>query len=199
MDKKIQLEFLYKSLEDAQGTIRFTDSKAGALIVASGVLSVYQVPLGQAILVHAKLPITTYAICTLIVSAISIFSLLLSLLIAFKSINPMSSPEKRILKENLTTNIPFYLNDIVPSQSFLDCLCERKTSHLNQSAKTLFEKLKKDTISEDLLKSLIIEVCKVSYIREKKIFRVYSAFRLFALGLVLLIISSWMSHSIQWI
>ncbi|SHH16115.1 hypothetical protein [Desulfosporosinus lacus] len=199
MDKKTQLEYLYKSLEDVQGTIRFTDSKAGALIAASGVLSVYQVPLGQAILVHFKLPITIYAICTLVVSTISIFSFISSLLIAFKSINPMTSPEKHILKDNLTANIPFYLNNIVPKQSFIDCLYERKTSHLKHSAKILFEKLKKDSISEDLLKSLIIELCKVSYIREKKIFRVYSAYRLFALGLLFLIISSWMAHSIQWI
>ena len=199
LDSKPQLEFLYMALGDAQGTIRFTDTKAGVIIIASGVLVPYIMPLGKAILDHSRLLITPYAISTILIGVIGFFSFLMSLLIAFKAINPMSSPVKHIVADNVTTNIPFYLYDIAPSPSFLDWLYERKTSNLKHSAKTYFHNLKKDTISDELLKSLVLEVCKVSYIREKKIFRVNKAFTLFALGLIFLFIFSIMAHSIQWI
>ncbi|AFM43585.1 hypothetical protein Desaci_4759 (plasmid) [Desulfosporosinus acidiphilus SJ4] len=198
-ESKPQLEYLYKALEDAQNTIRFTDTKAGIIIVASGVLSAYLVPLGRSLIDNIKNPLTFYSLVTFVVAIICLVSFLFTLLITIKAINPMSSPVRHIFMDGLTTKVPFYLYKIDPEPSLWDCLSERNNSKLDHSSNEIFESLMKDQNSEEITKSLVLEVCKVSYIREKKIYRVNMAFVFFALGFITLFISSIMLHSIQWI
>lgn len=186
MDNSYKFEYLYKAIEDAQNTIRFTDTKAAAILAFCGIFVATMTSIGNFMLNAINETITILLLVTYMLGAAFYILIFTAVFIAFKSINPMSSQVSHI-NNSLSTKTPFYLWKVTPKMKFVDLFIERNTSKLDYSTEEYLQKLSDESAEYELLKSLIIELHKVSYIREKKIFRVNRSIMYFKTSLVILV------------
>ncbi|TCM92710.1 hypothetical protein EV294_10898 [Paenibacillus sp. BK033] len=186
-----KLEYMYKAIDDTQQTIRFLDTKATAVQVGGIFLAAYLAKIGKHMLLHASEAQTMWTILAYLLG-ITFYSLLIgTILIAFKAINPMSAPHEHIKNENpiLQSNIQYYLWDIKPKPTFVDLFFERSKSKLNHNVSSFYSSLitSPNGQDDDLLKSLVIEFHKLSYIKAKKMFRVSRAILLLKWSIIVVI------------
>lgn len=179
-----QIEFLYKAIEDAQRTIRIIDTKAGFILVALGIITPYLSYFANTLWPLMLLKLNFYVLIEIILGISSLSIFLAVALICFKAINPLSSPVQHINTGGCMTNIPFYLWDIQPKMGYRDLLTEKCDSILNHNVSELAENYRQSS-EGDIIKSLSLELAKLSYIREKKIFRVNKSISLLRIGILL--------------
>ncbi|WP_054967456.1 hypothetical protein [Alicyclobacillus ferrooxydans] len=164
------IEFLYKAIEDTQNTIRFTDTKAGVVIVSSGIIAGYFLELVTPLLKHIQ---TRHPLVLSIVVAIGIFSLfaiVVTILSSLRSISPILDASCHVKADGVASQIPFSIN-AAPKMGFFDLFRERRKSSLTMSVRELLQKASGDTLSQEISKTLAFELLKLSYIRDKKVFR----------------------------
>lgn len=164
------VEFLYKAIDDTQNTIRFTDTKAGVVIVSSGVIAGYFLELVTPVLNHIH---EGHLWVLYTVSALGLFSLLaivVTILSSLRSISPISDAGHHVNSGGVTSQIPFSIN-AAPKMGFFDMFRERRKSELTMSVTELLLKASGDSPSQEISKTLAFELLKLSYIRDKKVFR----------------------------
>jgi len=185
----LRIEYLYKAIEDSQNTIRFTDTKASLLLVGLTIIATFMTSFCNILNPLISLPSNFIKVITLLLGFITLACFITSAFISFKAINPLSSPTVHIEPSKQPVKIPFYLFSIIPKLKWKDTLCEFKSSKLNYKIDELFGFYSTAT-ENDIIYSLTYELAKVSYIREKKIFRVNKAIGLFKIGIILWLITS---------
>lgn len=173
-----QYNFIYNAINDAQETIRFTDTKSGAVIVVvmgliAGVVTLidkYYTLLNQL----AVLP-KVIAILGVIYFSLCIF---ISLILSLRSINPANNPNDHIDLGDWpnSPNIKYYLSGLTPSMRWEDYLWELKDLKFSISASEYYKNIE-GSKDPDLLKSLTLELLKLSYIKEKKMQRTKAALK----------------------
>jgi len=189
---KIQL--LYKAIEDTQSIIRFTDTKAGVILVLVGGIITIMANLGKSICVFYKAFLANYPCLGPLPMLIHIFlvglflvgvvHLIASIYLVFAAIAPKSNPDRSINMdlENSQINL-FYLKPIVPEIN-LSNIFKNKDGYfkLAISTSTLIQAI--DGIDhKGIITMLTIELQKVSFIRELKIQRVGKAINYFKTAL----------------
>lgn len=187
-ENSFKIEFLYKALEDAQNTIRFTDTKAGLVLVGLTIIATFMGDFCSTLIDLMIIPLNFLILCKITAAVIAIVSFIISAFIIFKAINPLSSPTDHVILENYSVSIPFYLFSISPKMGWKDSLIELDKSKLDYSVKDLCN-LYNSATEDDIIGSLTYELTKVSYIREKKIFRVNKAISFFKVGIIFWIAS----------
>lgn len=173
-----QYTFIYNAINDAQETIRFTDTKSGAVIVVvmgliAGVVTLidkYYTMLNQLTVLSKAI-----AILGLIYFLVCLF---ISLILSLRSINPANNPNDHIDIGDWTDkpNIKFYLSGLSPSMRWEDYLWELKDLKFSISASEYYKSIE-GSKDRDLLKSLTLEFLKLSYIKEKKMQRTKAALK----------------------
>lgn len=168
---KNRIEFLYKAIDDTQQTIRFTDAKAGAVVgfwtlfltlTLRNYEGVYSLLISPALLIDKLLIITFllvlgYFFCN-------------SLLMAYLTLVPKVSPKAHIKSEDFNVDDLFFLWETshpIIGKYLYSNLDELK---MKISAKEYQDKFS-DFDSSKIEKSLIIELLKVSFIRNLKLTR----------------------------
>ncbi len=181
MDKNIinsKLEFLYKSIEDSQNIIRFTDSKAGAIIAAwVAIFTIsYNISVTEKINVYfvslkSNINILEDILLILIIILASFFAFR-SIWLVFLAIKPKNNPCEHIdiKAQNKPENL-FYICSVEPKIKGEHLFLNTKNVKLQLSTKDYIEKLNK-LDDNGLILELSYELQKLSFIRELKITRV---------------------------
>ncbi|MTV51086.1 hypothetical protein GJ688_19730 [Heliobacillus mobilis] len=182
-------------IEDTQGTIRFTDTKASITLVLTGIainfllrfidpiFNVFSLLLNHkmkwAVITHDLLLLICFVILVL-------FSLALWIIVT--AIAPNSNPTKSIIVDELNPPNSFYLTQITPKVSFLNVLNDKDGFFvLRKKSSELLKEITNLTELE-FLSILSKEFLKLCYIRELKIQRVRRAIKLIKLCLILLLV-----------
>lgn len=169
---KEQYTFIYNAINDTQETIRFTDTKSGAvIIVVMGLIAglVTLIDRYYTLLKQFSIMPKSIAILGGIYFLICLF---ISLILSLRSINPANNPNYHIDMGDWTDkpNIKYYLSGLNPSMRWEDYLWELKDSRFRISASEYYKNVLESNDS-DFLKALTLELLKISYIKEKKINR----------------------------
>lgn len=164
--------FLYNAINDTQETIRFTDSKSGAvIIVVMGLIAGLVTLIDKYYIVLKELPSLPKDIA--IFGIIYFLScLFISLILALRSINPANNPNHHIEIGDWSDrpNIKYYLSGLTPLMRWKDYLWELKDSKFGLSASEYHRDVE-GSEDDDLLRALTFEFLKLSYIKEKKMQR----------------------------
>ena len=173
-----RFNFIYNAINDTQETIRFTDTKSGAVIVVAmgliaGVVTLldkYYTLLNQL----AVLP-KVIAIMGIIYFSVCLF---ISLILSLRSINPANNPNNHINIGDWQDmpNTKYYLSGLTSSMRWEDYLWELNDLKFSLSASKYYKSIEESNDS-DLLKSLTLELLKLSYIKEKKMQRTKAALK----------------------
>lgn len=168
-----KFDFLYNAINDTQATIRFTDTKSGAVIVIvmgliAGTVTLFE-KYYSALMSLAFLP---QLIATLGMAVCGI-CLFIALNLALQSINPVNNPNCHIDIGDLRgspTPLDYYVSGLTPSMRWEDYYWELEDSQLKKSMSEFYKDLESCSETE-LLKALSFEFLKLSYIKEKKVHR----------------------------
>lgn len=167
-----RFNFIYNAINDTQETIRFTDAKSGSVIVVvMGLIAGVVTLIDKYYLLLNKLP----SLCrefTIVGVTCFIVSILASLILSLLSINPSNNPNEHIdIGEFLDKpNIKYYLSGLNPKMRLKDYLWEPKDLKFSTTVSEYYKNIEESEDS-DLLKALSYELIKLSYIKEKKIYR----------------------------
>lgn len=168
---KNRLDFLYKAIDDTQQTIRFTDAKAGAVVgfwtlfltlTLRNYESVYSLLISHTLLIEklliiAFLLVLGYFFCN-------------SLLMAYLTLVPKINPKAHINSEDFSVDDLFFLwetNQPIVGKYLYSSLDDLK---MKISAKEYRDKFL-EFDSSKIEQSLIVELLKVSFIRNLKLTR----------------------------
>lgn len=191
-------EVLYKAIEDTQNTIRFTDTKAGAIFVLGGIVIAFVATLFKDLISFYKELLIVFPnnqfdvlIQIVLLSAflVGMGFIYLSINLSIRAIAPKSGENGSInvdIQERISPI--FYLKDITPAPNFFNLFNDKKGAF---KLETKFTEIKQDLTELDetkLINSLIVELQKLSAIRELKLQRVRQSFRFFMWGINFLLI-----------
>lgn len=166
--QNIKLSFLYKAIEDAQQTVKFTDTKTTVVFLFFGIfVSMIGTGLPNFAKYYWHMPETLQMIfaTTIIIFLICIG---VSLVLAIRVIVPRSNPAGHIIMQAKPKEL-FYLWKM--NSGWQDGFADRKGLHLKTSFEDYYEKYGEIKETSDIENELIYELLKVSYIRELKIMR----------------------------
>ena len=177
-DNEQKLNFLYNAIQDTQETIKFTDTKSGAIAVLGSAFVTAIVTLVDK---YINLFNNQTDISKLILIAGSAFfgiCLFISLYLSIKSINPSNNPNKHVEFGDVDceVDVNYYLTGLTPKMRFRDYIWECKDSKFSTSVEQYYDSISK-VDSEGLLLSLTYEFIKLSYIKEKKYKRTQCALK----------------------
>jgi hypothetical protein len=191
-------EFLYRAIEESQNTIRFTDTKAGAIFVLGGIVFAFIATLFKDLIAFYKklydfFPNNHYdVLIQSILILIFLFGMgliYLSIMLSIKAIAPKSGQNGSINVDIHDKIIPiFYLKDIIPVPNFYNLFNDKAGAF---KLNTKFTEIDQDlaVLDDTNLKNLlIVELQTVSAIRELKLQRVSQSFRFFKWGINLLLL-----------
>ncbi|MBM7866469.1 hypothetical protein GTO89_06795 [Heliobacterium gestii] len=185
----LKKELLYKAIDDNQNTIRFNDTKAGAVLVLVGIVFTFVTRTGDKyydFLCLTKSYIFLHELIMLI-SMVALCCFVSSIWLAFTAISPKSGPINSIINDVSYTSDVFYISKISPSVNLINVFHDKEGYFkLDKSSKRVLETIQ-DLKETDLLKVLIIELLKLSYIRELKIQRVTRSILFLKAGLIILL------------
>jgi hypothetical protein len=192
-DNAYKETFLYKALDDGQNTIRFTDTKAAAVIAfwtffISTLLRLKDMWFNYI----AKLDNWTELFFVAVLLILMCIFLVRSIILAYTALVPRSNPGVHVISEGIQTKGLFYLfgyNVPVPLRpKYL--YKNNEDLKLQKKTKEYIDEFKKIT-EEEVNNEIIFELQKISFIRNLKIDRVNESISLlmkflFTFGIVLL-------------
>lgn len=170
---KNKLDFLYKAIDDAQNAIRFTDTKAGAImafwaVLITGVINTrsewYKWLFGITVWYDRVIAFGLIALLILF--------WILSIWLVFVAVNPKTAPNLHVDRDGVEVTGLFFLHGFKPEQPTYEQLYLDDTGlKLSMTTNEYVQKIG-DLSDKKIRDELIFELQKVSYIRNIKIKRV---------------------------
>jgi hypothetical protein len=177
----MKINFLYKAIDDAQQTVKFTDTKTTMIFIFFGI---YVSMIGTGLPDFAKyywhMPESLQII---FIVTISVFLICIgcSLVLAIRVIVPRSNPASHIIMQAKPKEI-YYVWKM--NSGWQDGFADRNRLHLQTSFEDYYEKFNEIKDESEIEKELIYELLKISYIRELKIMRLKYMIRWAIIALV---------------
>jgi Protein of unknown function (DUF3307) len=173
-DNAYKEAFLYKALDDGQNTIRFTDTKAAAVIAFwTFFIATFISMKGIWFKYIVELKSWTELIFVILLILLMIAYLIRSVILAYTALVPRSNPGAHIMSEDIQSKGLFYLygyNLPVPLEpKYL--YKNHKDLKLGKKTKEYIKEFKEIT-EEEVNNEIILELQKISFIRNLKIDRV---------------------------
>jgi F0F1-type ATP synthase assembly protein I len=163
-------EFLYKAIDDVQNTIRFTDTKAGVVIVSSGIIAGYFLDAVSPLLKYVQ-ESQPWVLCIVVaIGLFTLFAIIVTILSSLTAIRPISNASRHVNPDGVTSPVPFSIN-ASPRMGFSDLFWEKRGSMMSLSVKELLQKVSANPSGQEISKTLAFELLKLSYIRDKKVYR----------------------------
>lgn len=181
---EMRINYLYQSLQDTQNTIRFLDAKASAVLVVHGILIAATVSAAQRLVpLFSEDPVGdlffVLYFAVLFCQALSIYFVILC-------VRGRNNPVKSIDEEGLDLKQTFFVHDPGWRDETVEVL-SGKNSCLKTNSKDHLEKIN-GLDGADIVKELVGEQLKLSFIRARKHSKIGLAFYWLAMGLVLLFV-----------
>lgn len=171
-DQKISM--LFKAMEDAQGLVKFTDGKAGAVLAfwtAVFTLSARASINWQDYIIGNVLG--EGDLITRILSFFGLWFALKSIWLAFMVVAPQNAPDRHVVDDMITKPKGlFYLNHMKPGFEGRNLYFRTSKPKLNISRMQYCELLSSISSKEAIIHELCYELQKVSFIRNSKIARI---------------------------
>ncbi|MFQ5683444.1 MAG: hypothetical protein ACE5HC_09255 [Candidatus Binatia bacterium] len=163
----LQIDFLYRALAEAQDTIKFTDTKAGTIILLVGGLLAFVGAIYTRIDTLILQVLTTVGLAHLLIAAVcSIWAL-----------HPRVNPEHFVDLKGVDVTPLYHLRSVPETSGWRRWLPLRYRRGLELSAAEFLRHL--DALDGAALRRLLVyELMKVSFIRDEKIFQVAWSIRL---------------------
>lgn len=170
---KNKLDFLYKAIDDAQNAIRFTDTKAAAIMAFWAVL-ITGVINTRADWYKWLMSITVWYDRVIAIGLIVLLVLFwsLSVWLVFISVNPKTAPNIHIDRDRVEISGLFFLHGFKPEDPTYEQLYLDDTGLKLSMATNEYVKKIERWSDQNIRNELIFELQKVSYIRNIKIKRV---------------------------
>jgi len=182
-DRAFAREFLYKALDDAQGTIRSLDAKAGVGIVVLGAMLGRVLERDQVVAIVARGWISWIVV--------SIFALLATFaaILAFRTVFPMINPAANVsFPDNL--NPPFFVSHFSESRIWRLFSSSPRFSKLAETHESYTSALL--SASEERIEQIMAaEVLKVSFIRQIKTDRLAGFAKVLTTAVLVFILLLW--------
>lgn len=164
MKTENQIDFLKTAISDAQELIRFTDSKTAIVITILGAYVVAFFTVIDKIIKY----FSDYSVWFWLFLILFVVLLVISVLVTTRIIKPTNNPVKNIkLGNEQLPSLKFFLALNKYSKNEIFYLKNSDEFKLSESFETYFGQIK-TTSDEDIIKSLTLELFKVSYIRNIK-------------------------------
>jgi hypothetical protein len=174
-DDKNKLEFLYKAIDDTQNTIRFTDTKAGVVIAFWTLVMNILIRTKNEwynFLFGLENKSEQFLIAIFIIALIFFF--LKSVWLSYLTLVPRINPNNQINTKDFDAQGLFFLAETTPEIKGKYLYGNYKKLQIRESAKDYHDKISMlDNISIE--KELVLELQKISLIRNVKIARASSA------------------------
>lgn len=188
-DRKNLISYLFESIKDMQGTIRATDTKLSAMIVAlsiplvrlSDVTTEAQTSIANIAKLKQPAYLSTLETLLLLVPAIT---WLLSYTIAFVALRGIHNPEHLIHKPD--PSLSFYLPGM-HSPVFSDYIFSPKQTSQKANVAALYL-IALNATDDNLIHSLVFEQLKLAIIRDVKVRRFHASFIFAAITMVSVIV-----------
>lgn len=171
-----KFDFLTKAIEDTQNTIRFTDTKAVAVIGFWTLVITVLFNLKADIIEWIKLITNWYELMIIIIIILTqFFFFIKSMWLAYLVLVPKNNPNLHINKGGIDVKGLFYLDEMKPNDWVEHSIYKTKQHvQLKMSTNEYITALKSLT-DEQILQELTVELQKLSFIRAIKIARVNAA------------------------
>ena len=181
-----KLDFIYRAINSTQEIIRFSDTKAGTVIVLITALIAATISFTDKFVRILK-DLAEYALAReiLILGALLFITFILTALVmALKSINPSSDTTQHVDYtgyEKVPRDL-YYITGLNRKFKLKDYIGEQPDLKMVVTFADYYHKITQIEL-ESLLKSLTAELLKVSYIKEKKLKRTAAALKCIVLGI----------------
>lgn len=173
-DNKNKLDFLYKAIDDAQNTIRFTDTKAGAVIAFwTLVLNVIIRTKDDWINIFGEISQTEKFLIFIFIF-VMLFFFSRSIWLAYMTLVPRLNPKKHIVTSDFNAQDLFFISETNPEIKGKYLYSNYENLQLKESAKDYHDKIS-DLDNIGIEKELVIELQKISFIRNIKLARTSAA------------------------
>lgn len=184
---KPKLDFLYKAIDDTQSIIRFSDTKALA-VVGFWTIIINSVINTRKDWLETIDDLNNFnRIVFIIFVMFMVWCFLKSIWLAYLTLVPMINPTKQINNEGIETKDMFFLNQTIPDIKGKYLYNNYEDLKLKSSVFEYVENLN-DSSDKNLINELTCELHKVSLIRGFKVHRVNSAIKSIINFLVILLI-----------
>lgn len=174
-DDKNKLDFLYKAIDDTQNTIRFTDTKAGVVIAFwTLVINIFIRTKNEwfNFLFSIENKSEQFLITIFIITMFYFF--IKSIWLSYLTLVPRINPKKQINTKDFDAEGLFFLAETTPEIKGKYLYGNYKNLQIKESAKDYHDKISLlDNIAIE--KELVLELQKISLIRNVKIARASSA------------------------
>jgi hypothetical protein len=174
---KHQFDFLMKAIDDTQNTIRFTDTKAAASVAFWGLIFTIIIRSLDDLKTMIN-NISTWPdimICS-IIAITMVFFFIQSFWLAYMVLAPKINPSEHIEKEGYSVPGLFFLHGMSLAVKGKSLYRNNPNIKLSMTTKEYIDRI--NVMSDDTLHhELILELQKISFIRNMKIARVHQAIR----------------------
>ncbi len=172
---KNKLDFLYKAIDDTQNTIRFTDTKAGAVIAFwTLVLNILIRTKNEwyIFLLGIEGKSEQFLIATFII--IMVFNFFKSIWLSYLTLVPRINPGKQINTDDFESHSLFFRSETTPDIKGKYLYGNYNNLQMKESAKEYYNKIL-ELDNAKIEKELVVELKKISLIRNVKLARTSSA------------------------
>jgi hypothetical protein len=165
--EELQMDFLYRAIAEAQETIKFTDTKAGTIILLVGGLLAF---VGA---IHARID----SLLLQVLTTVGLAHLLGAAVCSIWALNPRVNPEQFVDPKAADVTPLYHLRSVPVASGWWARFPLRSRNRLELTAAEYLRHL--DSLDGEALRQLLVyELLKVSFIREEKMFQVTWAIRL---------------------
>lgn len=183
---KEKLDLVYRAINSTQEIIRFSDTKAGTVIVLITALIAATISFMDKY-TRITQSLTSYPIArTILLGGACIFLLCIisALFMALKSINPSRDTTSHVDLSDVK-NVPaglYYITGLTREMKLGDYIREIPDLKLSVTMKQYYDKISATDL-DGLMKTLIADLLRISYIKEKKMKRTEAALRCIVYGI----------------
>ncbi|SEL79616.1 DUF3307 domain-containing protein [Paenibacillus sp. OK003] len=185
---KHKMDLIQKAIDDTQNTIRFTDTKAAAIIGFWGIISTILIRTADSWtlwLQNFQLSIPNLVISLILV--LMIFFLVKSVSLAYLVVVPKTNPIKHVQTGDRSAHELYFISKLNKPLSGRRLYRVAEDIQLEESTENYYNKIK-GLDTNELMRELVIELQKVSFIRSVKVDRANAAITTVINFLILLLI-----------
>ena len=186
-----KLNFAYGSIQDIQETIRFLDTKAGAIIILITAITTAIIAIMDSFILFF---INQTVTCkNILLSGCILFAIFMyiTLYLSIKAIHPRNNPNEHVIigddKNELI--LSYFVSGFSSKMRVSDYIKERKDLKSRISVTEHYRAILEST-PEQILLTLSYEIIKLSYIRDKKNKRTCCALNCLLLGFLIAFITT---------
>lgn len=168
---KHKMDLIQKAIDDTQNTIRFTDTKAAAVIGFWGI--VFTILFRTTDSWSSWISAFTFSVYNIVILAILVmmlFYFIKSVCLAYLVLVPKTNPVKHVKTEDVSINELYFISSLDKPLSGRSLYRLSENIKLKDSTNTYYEKIQ-GLDHDGLMRELIIELQKVSFIRTVKVAR----------------------------